>query len=626
MQRGLVFCGGLCAFLLSGLALCQIPAEGKKHPLPDKAAQAKSLELVRDIFKDDYAAATTAEAKAKLAQNLLQQGKESRDDLSNRFVLYQEARALAAKAGDATLALSTIEELNRDFALNTFDLKAQTLEVVAENAPTKEAGKALVELLLPLMADAVDADNYEAALTLGKVAEAAARKAREVNLVTAVQKRNDEIRVVQKGFSRLQAFLDRLKINPNDAEANLELGKYYALLKGRWDRALKMLALGSDQNLKALAAQDLTTPEEPKAQLALADGWWELAKAEKDPAKLHLERRAMHWYEKALPNVTGLSRTKALKRIDVVAARLAGQAANGPVGPVGELKKFEGHTDEVKSVALSSDGRYAASGSVDQSVRVWNLATGKEEKLLRGHTKQVWSVLFHPNNRQVFSASWDATARLWDIQNGNEVKRFTHRLDLNGLALSRDGNILLTASDDQNVYQWNVSSGDEMKRFPGHTGFVYCVAFAPDGRQIASGSVDKTVRVYDFATGNQVKLFEGHLNAVTNVAFSHDGRFVLSSGDGVIHVWDISTGKEARKFEGHTGPVPGMAISPDGRRLLTGGDDKTIRYWDLATGKELHKLTGHTDTVTCVAFSADGRRAVSGSLDRTVRLWGLPAR
>ncbi|MCI0377324.1 MAG: hypothetical protein L0215_06950, partial [Gemmataceae bacterium] len=399
MQRGLVFCGGLCAFLLSGLALCQIPAEGKKHPLPDKAAQAKSLELVRDIFKDDYAAATTAEAKAKLAQNLLQQGKESRDDLSNRFVLYQEARALAAKAGDATLALSTIEELNRDFALNTFDLKAQTLEVVAENAPTKEAGKALVELLLPLMADAVDADNYEAALTLGKVAEAAARKAREVNLVTAVQKRNDEIRVVQKGFSRLQAFLDRLKINPNDAEANLELGKYYALLKGRWDRALKMLALGSDQNLKALAAQDLTTPEEPKAQLALADGWWELAKAEKDPAKLHLERRAMHWYEKALPNVTGLSRTKALKRIDVVAARLAGQAADGPVGPVGELKKFEGHTDEVKSVALSSDGRYAASGSVDQSVRVWNLATGKEEKLLRGHTKQVWSVLFHPNNR-----------------------------------------------------------------------------------------------------------------------------------------------------------------------------------------------------------------------------------
>jgi WD40 repeat protein len=600
---------------------------GKKLPVPDKAAQAKSLALVLDIFKDDLAEAKKAEAKSKLAAFLLQQGKESKDDAANRFVLYREARDLAAQAGDAALALLAIEELGRDFDVNPLDMKAQTLAVVAANVPSEESAKSLVDMLMPFINDAVEADDYDTALALTKVADVAARKSKIVPLVVAVSKREAEVRVVQKGFARLQAFVDRLKKNPKDAEANLELGKYHALLKGRWERALPLLAKGNDDTLQKLAGQDLENPEGGAQQLALADGWWELAAAEKDPAKLSLQRRAMHWYEKALVNLAGLNRTKALKRIDLIAARLAGVTTESPSGPVGELKKFEGHTDEVKSVALSGDGRYAVSGGIDQTVRVWDLATGKEYKVLRGHTKQVWSVAFHPNGRQVFSASWDASARLWDITTGADVKRFNHRLDLNGLAVSRDGGKLLTACDDQNAYLWDVLKNEEVRRFPGHTGFVYSVAFAPDGRHIASGSVDKTVRVHDIVSGTDVKVFKDQNNAVTNVAFSGDSRFVLSSGDSVIHMWEISTGKEVRRFEGHSGAVAGMAISPDGRRLLTGGDDKSIRLWDVNTGKELHQFkAAHTDAVTCVAFSSDGRRAVSGSLDRTVRLWGLPAR
>ncbi len=105
-------------------------------------------------------------------------------------------------------------------------------------------------------------------------------------------------------------------------------------------------------------------------------------------------------------------------------------------GPAGEFKKFEGHTDEVKGVALSADGHYAVSGGRDQTVRIWDLNTGKEAYILRGHAKEVWSVGFHPNNRNVFSGSWDATARMWDFKSAREVKRFTHTKDVNGVALS----------------------------------------------------------------------------------------------------------------------------------------------------------------------------------------------
>jgi WD40 repeat protein len=619
---------GLMILFVSAAVIFSLSAQdaGKKLPIPDQAAQAKALALVLDIFKEDMDAAKDAEAKTRLANNLLQQGRESRDDAANRYVLFREARILAAKAGDANLTLRAVDEMTRGFDVNPHQLKAAALAEVAENVSTKEAGQAVVDLLLPAIAEAREADNYEAALALGKVAETAARRSKVLALVTAVQKQNEDIAAAQKGFAHLQSFIDRLAKNPKDGQANLELGKYYAFFKGRWEKALPLLAMGSDEALKNLSNRDIASPKESKDQLALADGWWELALKEKDSVQLQLQRRAMFWYEQAVAGVAGLNRTKALKRIENVSARLQGTGAPENLGgPVGELKKFDGHTDEVKSVALSSDGHYGLSGSLDQTVRVWDLVTGKEDKVLRGHNKQVWSVAFHPNNRQAFSVSWDATARLWDIRTGAEIRRYPHRLDVNGLAVSRDGNTFLTGSDDHNAYLWN-TVGDEMKRYIGHTGFVYAVAFAPDGRHVASGGVDKTVRVFDQSSAAQVKVFEGSLNSVTNIAFTPDSRFILSSGDGVIHMWDMSTGKEAHKFEGHTGLVTAMSLSHDGRRLLTGGDDKTIRLWDVATGKELHKFQGHTETVTCVAFSSDGHRALSGSLDRTVRLWGLPPR
>jgi WD40 repeat protein len=610
--------------LLFTLGPAQEP--GKKQPVPGKEAQAKSLALVLDIFKEDLASAKEPESKSKLAAYLIQQGRESKDDLTNRYVLYIEAAALASAAGDAPLALSALDELGKDFDVDLWKLKTLSLASAAEHSPSKEISKDQVDLLLPMIAENLEADNHEIALALCKVADVAARKSKSLALVASVQKRHEEAQAVQKGFARLQAYVDRLEKDPKDAEANLELGMYHAFLKGRWERALPLLAMGKDVPLRDLARADLGKPEAAPAQLALADAWWELAAAQKAPAKLSLERRAMHWYEQALGGLAGLNRTKALKRIDLVSARAVGSTPDVPAGPTGELKKLDGHTDEVKSVALSLDGRLVVSGGLDQTVRVWDLATGKEHKILKGHNKQVWGVVFHPNGRQVLSVSWDATCRLWDVAAGTEIKRFNHGIDLNGLALSRDGNSLLTACDDKTVYLWNVSSGDEVRRFPGHSNFVYAVAFAPDGRHYASGSVDRTVRVVDLGTGQMVRSFDGgHTSAVTNVAFSLDSRHVFASGGNVIQ-WDVSTGNQVRRFEGHTGAVLGLALSPDGRRLLTGGDDRTIRLWDVATGKELAKLTGHTETVSCVAFSSDGRRAISGSLDRSVRLWGLPVR
>ena len=613
----------LLPFVLTG-ALLQAGGAGKT-PVPAQAAQDKARKLVLEVFADDLKSAQEPAARVKLAAELLQQGRDTKEDQALRFVLLQEARDLAARGGDAGLAFTAIDEIGRTFAVEALASKAAVLKLTVDSADTKEAGKAVLDLTLPLIAEALHTDSYDAARVLGQVAEAAARKAKSPSLVLDAQKRREEISVAATGFGKQQAYLDRLKDNPKDAEANLELGKYYGLRKRHWDKALPYLAKGGDDTLKPLAERDLAGPRDTLPQLALADAWWELAGKESEPAKLALQARAAFWYDKAIGQLTGLNRTKAQKRLDLVAERLSGTTTVS-IAPVqlGEIKKLEGHSDEVKSVAFAHDGQHIASGGLDNIVRIWDVATGKQEKQLPGHTKQIWSVAFHPNNRSVLSASWDTTVRLWDIKSGNEVKRFPHSIDVNCVAFARDGNTFLSASDDKHAYLWNTITGDQIRSYAGNTNFVYTVAFAPDGKHIATGGVDRTVRIFELASGNLVRTCDSQGNSITNVVFTSDSRHVLSSGDNVIHAWEVATGKETRRFEGHAGLVPAMALSPDGKRLVTGGDDRTIRVWDVATGKELHQLKGHTDTVNCVAFAHDGRRIVSGSMDRTVRLWGLP--
>jgi len=288
-----------------------------------------------------------------------------------------------------------------------------------------------------------------------------------------------------------------------------------------------------------------------------------------------------------------------------------------------ELFSLKGHDGPVTSVAFSPDGQRLASASSDRMVKIWDSATGKELFALKGHTDLVTSVAFSPDGQRLASASWDKTVKIWDSASGKEL--FTlkgHAAGVTSVAFSPDGQRLASGSLDKTVKIWNSASGKELFTLKGHAAGVTSVAFSPDGQRLASGSWDQTMKIWDSAASKELFSLKGHSDVVTSVAFSPDGqRLASGSGDSTVKIWDSASGKELFALKGHQGPVWSMAFSPDGQRLALGGREKAVKIWDSATGKELFALKGHTDQVTSVAFSPDGQRLASGSNDKTVKIW-----
>jgi WD40 repeat protein len=237
---------------------------------------------------------------------------------------------------------------------------------------------------------------------------------------------------------------------------------------------------------------------------------------------------------------------------------------------------------EARSVAFSLDGNLALAAT-GIGVRIYDLSDGQETARFAGHTNTVKTLAVSPNGRRVLSAGDDRMVCLWDMQDGREHRRLTgHKGDVNGVAFIPDGRLAISGSRDQTIRLWDLDEAREVPRFGRQKGMVLSVVVAPDGRFALSGNFDTTLRLWDLSSGRELRRFQGHKQMVAAIAFAPDSRRVLSgSHDQTVRLWDVESGHELCCFAGHTAAVTSITVARDGRLAASASLDRTLRLWEL---------------------------------------------
>ena len=266
----------------------------------------------------------------------------------------------------------------------------------------------------------------------------------------------------------------------------------------------------------------------------------------------------------------------------------------------GTVQMIFQHPEGVTNFDFSKDGKYLATTSYDQKIRIWKMSDGALYRELTGHTRTPWSVSFSP-----------------------------------------DGNHLLSSGEDATIKAWNVAAGTMLKDIKEHRLSVWDVKFSPDGKSFSSGSYDNRLLIWSFPDCKLTKEFTGHGQAICALDYNNSGSLLASaSDDKTIRIWNTATGKtlQVLKVPEH---AQGVSFSPDSKRIVTSGRDKTmigeflqnifgnselnrgvtIRVWDVASGKLLQTGVQQTNDVNDVHYSDDGKYIVSASADNTVCLW-----
>lgn len=384
-----------------------------------------------------------------------------------------------------------------------------------------------------------------------------------------------------------------------------------------------------------------------------------------------------------------------------------------------EERTFVCYSAMVKAVAITPDGKRVVSASSDDIIRVWNLETAKEEINFRANLPYKVSLAVTSDGKRIIVPSGEYCIRIWNLHTGLETCSFTSSqmqavvvtpdgqraicglsddtlmiLNLergveyiekrigdnsnwvtagfSSLAVTADGNKILSTSNDGTLKEWNLELGRlEKTGFTGHSGWLNFVAVTPDGSRAITAGFDGTLKIWDLKTGRW-NTINSHSDKVFEVAIASDERRYFScSDDGDLKVWNSANGELEVTFRSNVAHVKSLAIlpdkwfavfstysnlfvwdirkiifarnlyaekmpeiclppcnltamamSPDGALMIIASVDRMISVWNFTTGEE-RRLGGHEYGVRAILVTPDGKRAVSASDDHTLKVWNL---
>ncbi|MDA3863495.1 MAG: protein kinase [Deltaproteobacteria bacterium] len=268
----------------------------------------------------------------------------------------------------------------------------------------------------------------------------------------------------------------------------------------------------------------------------------------------------------------------------------------------------------VWSLAFSKTSNLLVSGSFDGNIRVWNLNNDKPVSILRGEGKPVWRIIFYNDKDWIISGGGNKNISIWNLAENNlELSLEAHGDLIHDLSLSHNNNKLVTASYDKNLKLWDLSKPKKIKIINHHKDSILDVAFSSDNRFLISSSNDHQTCIYSLENNKKVSCITGHRfggNSLSNLYVVRDGN--------LVH-WNGLTGKITSIYKGR---ILCTNLSPDGKILAAGSFTGKIKLFSN-DGKKINVLKGHDKKITQILFGKNGKILFSSSLDGKVIIWKI---
>ncbi|MEQ8755620.1 MAG: WD40 repeat domain-containing protein [Coleofasciculus sp. G1-WW12-02] len=296
------------------------------------------------------------------------------------------------------------------------------------------------------------------------------------------------------------------------------------------------------------------------------------------------------------------------------------------------LRNIKGHADAVGAIAISQDGQLLATGSDDQTIKLWNLNTGQPLRTFSGHSDQITALAISPNAEILVSGGGieDGSIKLWNLKTGELINTFQKKEGMiPSLAITPDGKTLASARRGEGlgfvseITLWNLETGKQLLQFDIEN-LTLSLAFSPNGELLASGSEDGTIHLWNWQSG-EIRHILQHPQSLRALAFNQDGQVLVSESFAeTINLWNPQTGELLSTPVTNPKPVfvNALALHPSGNILASAlGPYGRLGLWNLQTGELMTTLTGFSGSIFSLGFSGDGQILVSGSNDGAIAIW-----